>query len=128
LFPPKPEVGSAVVEVVLVIPVVMLVVAIAIQMAIWSDAAQTVQVAAALGDQTAAGYGSSVVSGKSTTESYLSEHGELLQKGTSVVAKSLPQGFVWVRVDASAVSIIPFLHLGVSAVRVAPVQEFRESG
>jgi len=111
-----------------VVPVIMLVILIAIQMAVWADAAETVQAAAAFGSQSAAAFGGSIASGRAATESYLSLHGGLLEKGASVDLAGITGGFVSVRVDATTVSIVPFLHLGTSASREEPMQEFRESG
>lgn len=110
------------------LPVMMLVILLAVQAAMWAEAAEVVQEAAAIGSETAAGSGSSAASGVAATESYLAVQGRHLVSGPSVQVGTSPGGFVHVRVDASAISIIPFLHLNVSAIRVEPAQEFRESG
>jgi hypothetical protein len=114
--------------VVIVLPVMMLVILLAIQAAMWAEAAEVVQGAATVGSDTATGFGGSTISGTAATESYLLAHGERLVSGPSVEVRALPGGLVRVRVAAFAVSIVPFVHLKVSAVRVEPVQEFRESG
>ncbi len=106
----------------------MLVILLAVQATMWAEAAEVVQGAAAVGSETATGFGSSSASGTAATESYLFLHGGHLVSGPSVEVDALSGGLVRVRVEASAISILPFVHLKVSAVRVAPVQEFRESG
>ncbi len=110
------------------LPVMMLVILFAIQAAMWAEAAQVVQAAAAVGSETAAGSGSSTAAGAAATYSYLIVQGERLVSEPSVNVNTSPGGLVEVRVHASAISILPFLHLTVSAVRVEPVQKFRESG
>jgi Flp pilus assembly protein TadG len=127
-FPRLSERGSAVVEVVIVLPMMMLVILLSVQAAVWAEAAEVVQAAAAVGSETAAGAGGSSASGAAATASYLAIHGGHLVTGPSVQVGNVPGGLVQVRVNGSAISIIPFLHLNVSAVRVEPVQEFRESG
>jgi len=116
------------VEVVLLLPVLMLVILLTVQMAMWADAAVVVQQTAALGGNAAAGFGGSMNTGEVAAEDYLSLHGGLFSPGSSVEANSLPGGFVEVRVNATTESIVPLLHLEVSAQRVEPIQEFRESG
>ena len=69
----------------------------------------------------------SVGAGDSAAQSYLASHGGKMISKPSVQVESA-SGFVDVKVDATAVEIVPFLHLGVAAVRVEPLQEFRESG
>jgi Flp pilus assembly protein TadG len=120
--------GSTVVEVVIVLPVMMLVILFAVQAAMWAEAAEVVQAAAAVGSETAAGSGSSSAAGVTASESYLLDHGGRLVTAPSASVGNTPGGLLEVRVDATAISIIPFLHLKVSAVRVEPLQKFRESG
>ena len=113
---------------VIVLPVIMMVILLAIQGALWVEAAEVVQAAAAAGSETAAGSGGSTASGMAAAESYLALHGGQLIVKPSVHVRISPGEVVQVRVDASAISIIPFFDLKVSADRSEPVQEFRESG
>ena len=116
------------VEVVIVLPVMMLIILLSIQAALWAEAAEVVQAAAAIGSETATGSGSSTAAGVAATRSYLLDHGGRLVARPSVSMSTSSSGLVQVRVDGFAISIVPFLHLGVSAVRSEPLQEFRESG
>ena len=120
--------GSTVVELVVVVPAVMIVIFLAVQAALWAEAAEVVQAAAATGSETASGLGSSPAAGAAAARSYLEAQGSHLVSSPTVEAEGLQGASVEVRVEASAVSIVGLLHLGVSAVRVEPVQEFRESG
>jgi Flp pilus assembly protein TadG len=121
------ERGSTALEVVVIVPVMMLVILLAVQAAMWAVAAEVVQAAAAVGSQTAAAQGSSPAAGTAAAQAYLFEHGGTLISKPSVQVES-SAGQVEVRVSAQAVEIVPLFDLGVSAVRVEPLQEFRESG
>lgn len=114
-------------EVVIVLPVVMLVILLAVQAAMWAVASEVVQAAAAVGSETAAGEGGSVGGGTLAAQAYLAAHGGKMISAPSVHVEST-SGFVKVQVNAWAEEIVPLFHLSVSAVRVEPVQEFRESG
>jgi Flp pilus assembly protein TadG len=114
--------------VVIVLPVMMIVILLAIQAALWVEAAEVVQAAASAGSETAAGSGGSTASGMAAAQSYLALHGGELIVRPSVHVGTSAGEVVEVRVDASAISIIPFLDLKVSADRSEPVQEFRQSG
>jgi hypothetical protein len=116
-----------VVEVVIVLPLMMLIILLGVQAAMWAVAAQVVQAAAATGSETAAGIGGSSAAGISAADSYLATHGGQLITRPSVRVSST-SGFVDVRVSAWALQIVPLLHLAVSAVRVEPLQKFRGSG
>jgi hypothetical protein len=121
------QIGSTIVEVVIVLPAMMLVILLGVQVAMWAVAEEVVQAAAATGSEVGAGAGGSPAAGTAAVRSYLSEHGGKLISTPSIRIESA-SGFIDVRVRASALQIIPLFHLGVSAVRVAPVQKFRSSG
>jgi Flp pilus assembly protein TadG len=120
------ERGSTVVEVVVIVPVIMVLIVTAIQMALWADAAEVVQASAAVGSEIAAGTGGSLQAGTQVAESYLAEHGADVTDAS--VRSGTSNGFVEVRVRAMSVAIVPFMHFEVSADRIEPIQEFRESG
>ena len=121
------QMGSTIVEVVIMLPAIMLVILLGVQVALWAVAEEVVQAAAATGSQIGAGAGGSPAAGASAVQSYLSAHGGKLISNPSIRIDSA-SGFIDVRVSASALQIIPLFHLGVSAVRVAPLQKFRSSG
>lgn len=115
------------VEVVIVLPVIMLVLLLGVQAAMWAIAAEVVQGAAATASAKAAGIGGSSAAGVSAARSYVAAHGGQLISKPSVRVSST-SGLVDVRVSAWALQIIPLLHLAVSAVRDEPLQVFRGSG
>jgi len=120
------ERGSMVVELVLVIPVVMLILVILIQFALWAHAAQVVQLAASEGDRAARSLGGSPAAGVSRAQTIL--HGadsDLSSSGAVVVV--MPGDQAQITVTGTAISLLPGISLPVSAVQVGPIQEFRSS-
>jgi Flp pilus assembly protein TadG len=121
--------GSAVVEVVIVLPVMMVVLFFAVQAALWAVSAELVQASASVGSEVAAGAGGTSAAGMEAVLSYLNRHGAEIV-GTPVVQIDRTAGddFVYVRVSASVGGIVPGDSMRLSATRVEPLQEFRESG
>jgi Flp pilus assembly protein TadG len=118
--------GGTVVEVVLLVPVIMFLILIAVQMALWADAEEVVQQATSITSNAAAGYGGSVSTGKTAGEAYLASNAGLLEPSTSIHI-SISAGYVQSSVSGATISIIPLFHLAVSAHRTEPVQQFRDS-
>jgi hypothetical protein len=104
----------------------MFVILIAVQMALWADAEEMVQQATSIVSNAAASYGGSAQAGRTAGQTYLRSNAGLLEGGTSVQV-SASAGYVQSNVNGFTVSIIPFLHLNVSAHRTEPIQEFRGS-
>lgn len=116
--------GSATVEAVLVIPVVMLLLLVAVQLALWSHASQVVHTAASEGDASARSYGGGDQMGEARAEEVLrASQSNVI--GPTVQVTDLPGGQVKVTVTARAVSILPGIQLPVSATAVGSIQEFR---
>jgi hypothetical protein len=111
---------------VLVIPVVMLLLVVVIQFALWAHAAQVAQLAAVVGDRAARSDNGSSGQGLVEANAVLSRHGSDVQGGSAVVSTTADDQ-VRVTVSGSALSIMPGLSLRVSATQVGPVQEFRGS-
>jgi hypothetical protein len=126
---PGDQQGSAVVEVVIVLPIMMVVLFFAVQAALWAVSAELVQASASVGSEVAAGAGGSPAAGTEAVLSYLRGH-EADIVGTPVVQidRTARDNFVYVRVSASVGGIVPGESVRVSATRVEPLQEFRESG
>lgn len=117
-----------VVEAAILIPIAMFVVLFAVQACIWAHAATLVQDAAAQGDEAATVYGGTASSGVAAAQSLLIATGRDVVIRPDVEVTRLPGGMLQVRVSGAAESIVPGLHLPVSADRVGVIQEFRESG
>jgi Flp pilus assembly protein TadG len=120
------EDGSTVIEAVLVIPVLMLLLLLVVQFALWSHAAQVAQLAASTGDRTARAVGGGPAQGVDRAQSILTGPGSDVTS-SNVTYSILPGDMVEITVTGSAESILPGLSLPVSAKLVGPVQEFRSS-
>jgi hypothetical protein len=113
------------VEAAIAIPAAMLVILLAVQVCLWAHASTLVQAAAARGDQAACVEGGSLTSGIAESRSALIDTANQVVERASVQASLMPGDQVQVRVTGFAESIIPGVHLAVSAVRVGSRQEFR---
>lgn len=120
------DVGSTVIEAVLLIPVFMLLILIVIQFALWSHAAQVAQLAASTGDRTARSIGAGPSEGADRARSVLSGPGSDITSST-VSYLLLPGDLVEITVAGNAETILPGFSLPVSAKTVGPIQEFRGS-
>jgi len=120
--------GSAVIEVAIVVPIVMIALFLAVQAALWAVSAELVQASASVGSEEAAGSGGSSASGTQAVLSYLKQH-DVDTVGEPVVQTGLITGgdLVFVRVSAVIGGMFPGESIRVSATRVEPLQEFRQS-
>ena len=106
----------------------MLLLLVVCQAVLWAEASQTVQTAAASGDQIACEYGGSLSGGISSAESMLTAHSSGLVHNGSVTGNLLPASMAEIKVSGMAESIIPGMHFPVDAVRIGPQQRYRISG
>lgn len=116
--------GSVAIEAVLVIPVVMVILFLVVQCALWAHADQVAQLAASEGDRSAQSLGGSPAAGMSRAQSILQGAGSDLAS-SSVVVAVVPGDLVRITVTGRAVTILPGMSLPVSAVQIGPLQEFR---
>jgi TadE-like protein len=122
-----PNLGSATVEMVLLVPAMMIIFLVIIQFALWAHAAQVTQLAASEGDRVARSQGGGMVAGLAQAEALAREPNSGLTTA-DFNGDMLPGDLVRITVSGSAVSIIPGLSLPVSAAQSGPIQEFRQSG
>jgi hypothetical protein len=120
--------GSAVVESVVLVPVAMMVILLVVQICLWAHAATLVQSAATTGEQAATSLGGSSTAGQIAAQAELSLTAHSVIVDPSVRSRDLSGQVVEIEVSGTAESIIPWLHLPVSATRDGIRQEFRESG
>jgi Flp pilus assembly protein TadG len=118
--------GSTVVEAVLLVPVLMVVLLLVIQCALWAHAAQVAQLAASEGDQVARAQGGGTIAGATEARSVTDGPGSDLQ-ASSVTVDVMADDVARVTVTGRALSIVPGLSLHVSSVEIGPIQEFRGS-
>jgi hypothetical protein len=120
--------GSAVIETVVLIPVAMLIILLVVQVCLWAHAATLVQSAATTGELAATSLGGSSTAGRTAAQAELSLTAHSVIVDPSVRSEDLSGDVVEITVSGTTESIIPWLHLSVSATRDGIRQEFRESG
>ena len=120
--------SGSVVEAAIAIPAAMLVILLAVQVCLWAHVSTLVQAAATRGEQVACVENGTLAAGISEAQSALAETANHVVVDASVQASNAPDGEVEVRVTGTTESIIPGLHLSVSATRIAVRQEFRVNG
>jgi hypothetical protein len=111
-----------------IVPVAMFIMFLAIQSAIWVDAAELLQASAAVGSEVAAGSGGSSAAGEQAAVSFLRAHEPDLDGTTKVTVDQTPNGLAEVQVTGVLPAIVPVMAIRVSATRTVPLQEFRASG
>lgn len=125
---PLDDSGSTAIEIAVLIPIAMFLVLLVAQMCIWAHAATLVQYAADRGSVVATEAEGSPTAGVEEAKRFLfAEAGEIVQH-SSVEVADMPGDVLRLSVTGTAESIIPWFRFPVSAVRIGPVQEFRESG
>jgi hypothetical protein len=123
------ERGSAVAELTLVLPALMLAVALVVQLALWALAAHAVQASAASAGDVARSLGGTQADAVATARGELSAiGGALVTSPTVSVVGMSGNGLVTVAVAGTVPSLFPGLHLHVSATSVGPAGVFRASG
>ena len=110
------------------IPVLMVLLLLVVQVALWAHAAQVVQLAASEGDRAARSSGGGLAAGAAAAQTVAEERGsDLAGSSVAVAVVTLPGALARVTVTARAESIVPGIPLPVSSTVVGPVQEFRSS-
>jgi Flp pilus assembly protein TadG len=125
---PAAEEGSSTAELVLVLPVLMLLVAFAMQLALWALASHAVQASAATAGDVARGLGATPAEASAAARAELAAVAGGLVGAPEVQVTTAASGVSVVVVSGSVPSLIPGLHLEVSATSVGPLGEFRGSG
>jgi hypothetical protein len=120
--------SGSVVEAAIAIPAAMLVILLSVQVCLWAHASTLVQAAATRGVQVAYVENGTLAAGISEAQSSLAETANHVVVDPSVQASNVSDDEVEVRVTGTTESIIPGLHLPVSATRIAVRQEFRIDG
>jgi hypothetical protein len=118
--------GSTTVEAVLVIPLLMGLLVLLLQMALWAHAAQVTQLAASEGDRSARSFGGGPAAGVNQADSILQGSGSDLAS-TNAVVTILPGDLARVTVSGTAMTVFPGFTHTLTAVVVGPIQEFRGS-
>ncbi len=120
--------ASGTVEAVIIVPALMLILLVFVQYALWAHASSLVQAAAAQGDQAARASGGTPAAGIVAAEQFLHRTGAEVIVGPVVRAHVQAGNMARVDVAGDVESILPGVHIGVSATSIGPVQTFRRSG
>ena len=116
--------GSAAVELVLLTPLLMILVLVVVQLALWQHARQVLLAAAQEGARAARAQGGTAEEGRARALDYIEQIGPDLVSSPAVeVNRSLD--IVSVQVRGQAVNIVPGLPLRVTATSAGPVERFR---
>jgi hypothetical protein len=105
----------------------MLMVFVGVQAALWAHAEHVVQASASAGEQAACASGGSLSQGWTQAQGVLARSSQIVTRPV-VHIDALQGDAIQVRVTGMAESIIPWMHLSVSAVRDGTRQEFRPTG
>lgn len=118
------DAGSAVVELVLLTPLLMILLLTVIQFALWQHARQVLLAAAQEGARAARAQGGTAQDGRARALDYIHQLGPDLVSSPAV---DVNRGVdvVTVRIHGQAVNIVPGLPLVVSATSAGPVERFR---
>ncbi len=119
--------GSEVVEIVLIVPVLMLLLLLGLQLAVWGLAAHAVSLGVTEGGAVARQLSRTGSAIRTVTADVHAVAGSLVNP-LSVAVRPLPGGFVAVSASGVVPSVLPGVHLHVSALSVGPVQGFRATG
>jgi hypothetical protein len=114
------------VEAVVLIPLVMFLILVAVQGALWMHASQVAQLAASEGDRVGRSFGGGAGAGVAQAQAILHSPGSNVSAPT-VTAAVLPGDALVVRVSAHVPTIVPGLVLSVSSSANGTIQKFRGS-
>jgi hypothetical protein len=109
-----------------VVPVLMVILLVVVQLALWAHAAQVVALAASEGDRAARSQGGGAAAGAARARAVIGGSGAGVV-ASSVASDVLPGDLARVTVIGHAVSIVPGFSLPVSSIDIGPIQEFRGS-
>ena len=118
------ERGSAAVELVLLTPLLMLLVLVVVQFALWQHARHVLLAAAQEGARAARAQGATADDGRTRAYEYIKQLGPDLVSAPVVEVDRGSQA-VTVRIRGRAVNIVPGLPLTVTATSTGPVERFR---
>ncbi len=122
----RDEEGTVLVEAVLFVPVVMFLILVVVQGAMWMHASQVAQLAASEGDRVGRSFGGGAGVGVAQAQAILHAPGANVSAST-VTAAVLPGDALVVRVSAHVPTIVPGLVLSVSSSANGTIQKFRGS-
>jgi hypothetical protein len=124
----RDDTGSEVVEIVLVLPVLMALLTLGLQLAMWGLAAHALSLGVAEGGATARAQTGDPQAAAATVGKDVHDIAGSLVGSLKIEVRALPDDFVAVSATGVVPTIFPGLDLHVSADSTGPVQVFRASG
>jgi Flp pilus assembly protein TadG len=118
------EAGAVVTETVIVVPVLLLLITLVFQFALWYHAEHVVQAAAEEGVRAARLQGGTAADGQTRAEDFLSRAGPTIVHNPTVTATRDPDTAT-VAITGTAVEVIPGLRLPLHSRATAVVERFR---
>lgn len=115
--------GSVSAELVIATPLLLLMLLVIVQFALWSHATHIAQAAASQGLAAARAQGGTAAAGSASAQQMLDQLARGPLTGPSVNADRAATS-ASIRISGTATSVIPFLHLPVHAEAVGPVERF----
>lgn len=120
--------GASTLETVIGFPVVLTLVLLIVNTALWWHARDTAMAAAQEGVRTGRAYGAHAGDGRTTAFAFAKTVGNGVLLAPSVSTSGSDAQTVVVRVTGRSVSLVPFLHLTVDQVARGPVERFTAPG
>ena len=120
----RSQAGAVATELVIVTPVLLLLMMVVVQFALWEHAQHIAQAAAQRGAETARVEHGSDAQGLATARQAITQLGGNLLVGSSVTI-SRSGDVITVDVTGRADAVVPFLELPVTATAVGPVERFQ---
>jgi Flp pilus assembly protein TadG len=112
--------GAATVEVVIATPLLLLLILLVVQLAVWANASHLAQAAANQALQSARVYHGSAGQGEADGRALLAQSGATLTASSITVQRSADT--VTVTVTGTAMSVVPFLHPPIRIVMTGPTE------
>lgn len=118
------EDGSVSAEVAVAVPALMALIILAVQFALWQHASAVTKAAAEEGVRAVRVEGAAAADGEAEARGFLAQAGPSIVVTPDVSAsRTLEEARV--EVSATAISLVPWLHLPVHAVATSPVERYR---
>lgn len=118
------ETGSVSAEVAVAVPALMALIVLAVQFALWQHASAVTKAAAEEGVRAVRVEGAAAADGEAEARGFLTQAGPSIVVAPEVAARrTLDEARV--EVTATAISLVPWLHLPVHAVAASPVERYR---
>jgi len=118
------EAGVSTLEAVLVFPVLLLLLMLIIQFALWYHASDLATAAAQDGTRAARVQGATASDGAAEANQLLDQTGRSILQGRQVLVERT-RDVTRVEVRGTCIELVPFLHLPVHAVAESPTERFR---